>query len=101
MSTNEQPHSSHDERSEQRWAEVPELVRADCESYLLSKLPREILLKWKDQHSDEGVFHFGNGLWVRNLLREQLTDGELPLADWDDYYLGVLAAVVQKFDASG
>ena len=47
------------------------------------------------------MFHFGNGLWVRNLLREQLTDGELPLADWDDYYLGVLAAVVQKFDASG
>ena len=63
-------------------------------------------MKWKDQHargisigSDEGVFHFGTGMWVRNLLRDQLTDGELPYPpDWDDYYMGALAAVVERFE---
>ena len=46
------PSADHlDESSEERWASVPDLIRADCESYLLSKLPRETLLKWKDQHA--------------------------------------------------
>ena len=49
--------------------------------------------------SDDAFFHFGGGLVIRNLCREQLTDNELAaysfLADWDSCYIGVLAAIAE------
>jgi hypothetical protein len=47
--------------------------------------------------SDPAFFHFGGGLAVRNLCREQLTDDELGAygfgCNWDNCYIGVLAAI--------
>jgi hypothetical protein len=54
----------------------------------MSKLPDDLLAKWKDQRargvrigSHETVFHFGRGMWVRNTLRDQLPDDELPMGN--------------------
>jgi hypothetical protein len=104
MKTQEEPRGAVDEWAEQTWARVPELIRADCEKYLLSKLPDDLLAKWKDQRargirigSDELMFHFGTGMWVRNTLRARLPDNELPpWGGWDDYYYGALVAAVEK-----
>ena len=43
-------------------------------------------------------FHFGDGMAVRNLCRERLSDDELAACcpvggDWDNCYIGVLAAI--------
>jgi hypothetical protein len=67
-------------------------------------LPADLLAKLRDLHargipidSDPAFFHFGGGLVVRNLCREQLTDDELAAyglwGEWDNYYLAVLAAI--------
>jgi hypothetical protein len=100
----EQPRGGSEARSEALWAKVPELIRKDVEQHLLTQLPADLLAKWRDQHargacigSDDPFFHFGAGMAVRNLCRDQLTDGELAayglLADWDNCYFGVLAAI--------
>lgn len=39
----------------------------------------------------EDMAHFGFGMGVRNLLREQgLTDDMLPNGNWDDYYVSLI-----------
>jgi hypothetical protein len=48
--------------------------------------------------SDPAFFHFGGGMAVRNLCRERLSDDELAACcglggDWDNCYIGVLAAI--------
>jgi hypothetical protein len=53
-------------------------------------------------NDDDTFFHFGGGLAVRNLCRQRLKDDELAAAcgdfraDWDDCYIGVLAAIAAK-----
>jgi hypothetical protein len=51
----------------------------------------------KSISSDPACFHFGGGMAVRNLCREQLTDGELAAhgfgCNWDNCYIGVLVAI--------
>lgn len=112
----EQPRDALEVWSEANWAQVPELIRKDVEEHLRLQLLEhapEVLAKWKDQHargicigSDDPMFHFGVGRTVRNVCRDQLTDGELPTVirdhagrlygpsrNWDDYYFGVLAAI--------
>jgi hypothetical protein len=46
---------------------------------------------------DDAFFHFGGGMAVRNLCRERLSDKELAacclFGNWDDCYVGVLAAI--------
>jgi len=104
MSKHEEPRDPFGTSSEGRWAEVPELIRRDVEQHVLAHLPADLLTKWRDQHargvcigSDDPFFHFGAGMAVRNLCREQLTDGELDaygfLLNWDNCYCGVLAAI--------
>lgn len=112
-SDREQPVDELDRWSEANWALVPETVRKDCEDHLLEVVPDEVLKKWIDQRrrgvsigSDDPRFHLSVGMAVRNCLRDQLTDGELPeitrdhkgrpygpSRNWDDYYFGVLAAI--------
>src|SRR3954449_11703359 len=47
--------------------------------------------------SDDAFFHFGGGMAVRNLCRERLSDDQLAACqfggDWDNCYIGVLAAI--------
>jgi hypothetical protein len=91
--------------SKERWAEVPEPIRKVVEQHVRGRLPAEVLAKLHDLHargipisSDSTFFHFGGGLVVRNLCRERLSDHELAShcpfgGDWDDCYIGVLAAI--------
>jgi hypothetical protein len=54
--------------------------------------------------TQRAFFHFGGGMTVRNLCREPLSDDELSTYDlwvgWDDYYLGVIAAIAASSAAS-
>lgn len=94
-----------DSRSKSLWGEVPEAIRKDVEEHVFDSLPADILAKLHDLHargvcisSDLTFFHFGGGLTVRNLCRERLSDHELAIfvpfgGDWDNCYIGVLAAI--------
>ena len=87
-SKDEEPHDPLDTLSEGRWAQVPELIRRDVEQHA-----RGVCIG-----SDDSFFHFGGGMAVRNLCRERLSDDELAACcpvggDWDNCYIGVLAAI--------
>jgi hypothetical protein len=93
-----------DPLSERLWAQVPELIRKDVEQHVMANLPTELMAKLRDLHargvcigSDDSFFHFGGGMAVRNLCREQLTDDQLGAygigCNWDACYVGVLAAI--------
>ena len=87
------------------WSEVPQPIRKIVEQHVAARLPAKILTKLRDLHargipisSDPAFFHFGGGMAVRNLCREQLSDDELAACcgfggDWDNCYVGVLAAI--------
>jgi hypothetical protein len=94
-----------DSRSKKLWTEVPEANRKDVEEHVFENLPADILAKLLDLHargipisSDDAFFHFTAGMAVRNLCRERLSDNELAAycpfgGDWDNCYIGVLAAI--------
>ena len=91
--------------SKKLWTEVPELIRKEVEQHVLAHFPADLLVKLRDLHargipisSDDAFFHFGGGMTVRNLCRERLSDDELAACcpfggDWDNCYIGVLAAI--------
>jgi hypothetical protein len=91
--------------SVRHWAKVPGPIREIVEQHVAAHLPADILAKLRDLHargipikSDPAFFHFGGGMAVRNLCRERLSDDELAAcgglgADWDNCYIGVLAAI--------
>lgn len=103
--------------SKRNWNRVPKLVRQDCVNHLKAKIPVKLIDIWKQEYKD-GVpigsrtpgFHFNLGMAIRNCLRDQLTDGELPpvvgpdggypegeeVRNWDDFYLGALVALVEQ-----
>lgn len=108
--------------SRKNWDRVPELVRIDCLNELKAQIPNEIIQHWCDQYqagevigSDDDSFHLGAGMAVRNYLRKQLTDGELPdvvgpdggyapgqkVRNWDDFYLGALQELCEKILHNG
>src|ERR1700688_251343 len=83
----------------------PEAIGKSVEQHVAAHLPAGILAKLRDLHargipnkSDPAFFHFGGGMAVRNLCRERLDDDELAACgglggDWDNCYIGVLAAI--------
>jgi hypothetical protein len=87
------------------WSKVPQPIRKIVEQHVAARLPAKILAKLRDLHargipidSDPAFFHFGGGLAVRNLCRERLSDDDLAACcglggDWDNCYIGVLAAI--------
>ena len=91
--------------SNEWWAKVPEPIRKIVEQDVAARLQAKILAKLRDLHarsipisSDPVFFHFGGGMAVRNLCRERLSDDELAACcglggDWDNCYIGVLAAI--------
>jgi hypothetical protein len=96
-----------DASSKKLWAEVPEPVRKDVEQHVSASLPDDLLAKLHELHArglpishDDAFFHFGGGITVRNLCRERLSDKELGacclFGNWDDCYIGVLAAIAAK-----
>lgn len=94
-----------DASSKERWTKVPEVIRKDVEQYVMENLPDDLLTKLYDLNAqgtsisaDVAFFHFGGGMAVRNLCRERLNDAELAAlcvfgGDWDNCYIGVLAAI--------
>lgn len=82
-------------------------MRKKVELHVAAHLPAEMLGRVRDLYvrgipisSDPALFHFGGGMTVRNLCRERLSDDELAAcggfgADWDNCYIGVLAAMRQ------
>jgi hypothetical protein len=99
------PNYDPDSFSITHWARVPEPIRKSVEQHVAAHLPDEILARLRDLHArglaisdDDAFFHFGGGLTVRNLCRERLSDDALATcgglgADWDNCYIGVLAAI--------
>lgn len=97
-----------DSSSKRDWETVPKSIRIDVEEHVAASLPADILAKLRDLHargmaisSDPSFFHFGGGLVVRNLCRERLTDTQLAAhgdfgVDWDNCYIGVLAAIAAR-----
>jgi hypothetical protein len=97
-----------DSRSKMPWTEVPEAIRRDVEQHVSDNLPADLLTKLCGLHargiaisSDNAFFHFGGGMAVRNLCRERLSDHELAAfvpfgGDWDNCYIGVLAAIGER-----
>jgi hypothetical protein len=97
-----------DSFSIRHWARVPEPIRTSVEQHVAAHLPAEILAKLRDLHargnligSDPAFFNFGGGMAVRNLCRERLSDDELAACcgfggDWDNCYIGVLAAIAAE-----
>jgi len=94
-----------DSRPKRLWMEVLEAIRKDVEEHLLAHLPTDLLTELYDLHargipisSAKAFFHFTGGMAVRNLCRERLGDGQLAVfcpfgGDWDNCYIGVLAAI--------
>lgn len=88
--------------SARRWKQVPEPIRKSVEQHVAVHLPADVLAKLRDLHargiSDPAFFHFGGGMVARNLCRERLSDDELAACcglggNWDNCYIGVLAAI--------
>ena len=87
------------------WSKVPQQIRKIVEQHVAARLPAKLLAKLRDLHDrgtsisfDPAFFHFGGGMAVRNLCRERLSDNELAACcglggDWDNCYIGVLAAI--------
>lgn len=111
---------SLDDWSRSNWDRVPESQRRRCLDHLRDWVPKDVLSKWREQHSrgerigwDVPGFHFGGGMSIRNRLRAVLSDGDLPPAstppdaasaaplpgpgesNWDDFYTGALEELVE------
>jgi hypothetical protein len=98
------------ERHRANWNKVPVEIRKCCLDALRAEISPELLAEWKTRYrsGEKFVGHLGNGVFVRNVLRRQLRDGELPpviypggfpTTNWDDYYLGALQELVEETDA--
>ena len=106
--------------SKENWEKIPALVREDCLNELAAKVPGDLLLLWIEQvrngkeiGSNDTFFHHGVGMAVRNVMRAQLLDEELPpikqehidghpeARNWDDFYIGALHALVARAMSRG
>lgn len=97
------------------WLMIPEADRRRCLEHLGTALRLAIdgpamLGTWRRQvaagrpiGSNDGWFHFGTGMVVRNWLRDVMIDDKLPPVrqpngemgqNWDDFYQGALHALV-------
>jgi hypothetical protein len=71
----------YDPLSKRLWVQVPELIRRDFEQHVLAHLPADLLAKWRDQHA--------RGVCIGSELTACCGFG----GDWDNCYIGVLAAI--------
>jgi hypothetical protein len=99
-----------DSWSEENWAKVTEEQRKRCVKALRTELEAEVdrplLDLWRDQYargmqigSDNPFFHMSPGMWIRNILRKEVEEGNLPWVEypggklyknWDDFYRAAL-----------
>lgn len=45
-------------------------------------------------------WHFHQGMTIRNMLRNIISDKELPSGNWDDYYIEVIESALKKSNLS-
>ena len=91
--------------SRDNWNKIPEDSRRKCVDHLRSAIPDESVALFCKQYkagerfgADHLGWHFGGGMMVRNVLRQVMSDTELPpvkyeditAQNWDDYYTGAL-----------
>ena len=95
----------------QNWNQIPELIRKDCIDHLDGWISPDIIKEWKEKGYDDPGFHLlGGGMQIRNRLRDQLTDMELPIVrvdhegksygpsqNWDDYYTGAIDELLERY----
>ena len=104
-----------DQFSYDNWMRVPPEDREKCLTHLGGFIPQDVLEKWKAARA-EGVslmtasgplFHLHGGMQVRNKLREVMSDDQLPeveyedtgpVKNWDDFYLGALMELTDRFE---
>lgn len=93
------------------WDRIDPSIRKDCVDHLDNWIPKETIAHWKKDGYDLPGFHsFGGGMAIRNRLRGQLTDIELPeitidhegkpygpSKNWDDYYTGALDELLERY----
>jgi hypothetical protein len=105
---------------EQVWAELDPEIRHRAVSLIRRRVPVGQLRELRDiidRHGDDWPFtdlapvqpherlhipipyHFAGGMAMRNCLREEIGDDELPTGTWDDYYIQAVEAAVGKRDA--
>lgn len=91
------------------WDELDTALRYRVVAYLREVLPRPLLEEvrvkrirygnewmehmFEDQWKDNLIpytFHYGAGMFIRNLLRNVVLDKELPSGNWDDFYVAAL-----------
>jgi hypothetical protein len=104
------PRSAAILQAEVNWKQVDEKARLravkSLKNYLESELDRELLDKWREQYkegmaigSDDPWFHFGTGTMIRNILRLEISENNLPWVEypggkqyrnWDDFYTAAL-----------
>lgn len=117
-SENEISPGSLERWSIENWDLIDYRLRDQCLQALNKHIPAVLQDHWADQHkrgvaigSDSLAFHHGAGQNVRNILRAVLPDHQLPrvisgpdgkafdqdqvpvTGNWDDFYLGALAAL--------
>lgn len=89
------------------WNKIDPLIRKDCVDHLEGWIPLEEI-EWLRGYNNEAFFHFSCGMAIRNRLREQYTDPELPVVEynmegglynaqnWDDYYTGAIDEFLER-----
>lgn len=110
VSKNPTPRGIVHTRAEENWKQVEEAARKRAvkalKNYLEAELDRELLDKWRQQYedgmaigSDDPWFHFGMGTAIRNVLRLEISENNLPWVEypggkqyrnWDDFYTAAL-----------
>lgn len=103
------PRSVHHAEAEQNWKQVDPAARKRAvkalKNYLEAEYP-ELVEKWRQQYedgyaigSDDPWFHFGMGTEIRNILRLEISENNLPWVEypggkqyrnWDDFYTAAL-----------
>lgn len=86
-------------------APLPDELRQRAVAHLHAELPEEFFDGVRDAHTKDPehwwtLWHMGQGMSIRNLLREEIRDDELPanvwageqmdVGNWDDYYIEVV-----------
>lgn len=95
------------------WNKLPEMIRKDCVDHLdawFAPKTKTDDIAWLRGYDEEPFFHLTTGMAVRNRLRDQLTDMELPVVtincegesygpsqNWDDYYTGAIDELLERY----
>ena len=92
------------------WNRIDPLIRKDCLDHLDGWIPADKVAYLKSYYENPTFHMFGGGMAIRNRLREQITDMELPVVttdhegkpygpsqNWDDYYTGALDEWLERY----